>query len=519
MVGRDIQILLADDNAEQLDLLVAALDESEPRINVTTAASAQDLLALLVRQTFDCVVIDCNISSMAPLQVIKAASERAEGCPIIAISNHQEQSVVIESLHGGAVDFVPKPQAMQPRVLWNAIETAVDGVRREEIRQREDESCRAELETLAHTDPLTGLFNRRSLDRRASDGRRDADRMISACILLDIDHFKRINDRFGHAAGDAVLVEVGRLIQSSIRSREAGFRWGGEEFLILRSCAGLGEAYVWADGLRRKLAELPILVEGGSVKIQVTASIGVELVSGGLHQEVIDRADQAMYCAKKLGRNRVCTGSMVVVREALRSASDMKNATMHEKRRRFLGECEKSLSDFQRTQVTGHGERVALLAGELGRAMGMSSSESRRLQDAGLLHDLGTCLVPADLLEKTQVLTNEEWNVIHHLPSEGAKMSLLLGADRGAAEAIRRRGEWFCRPSVRTRKDRGTGILRSILQVADAFIAMTAGRPYRRPLPPQAARRELDAERGRQFDPAVIDLLTADRMACCQNAA
>jgi two-component system cell cycle response regulator len=168
---------------------------------------------------------------------------------------------------------------------------------------------------LATTDSLTGLMNRRAfldwIKREALRSSRYQDNL--SVILLDVDHFKLINDRRGHAAGDSVLMTVGRLLAKSVRSCDVVGRWGGEEFVVAMPCTGLEGALTVADRLRQAVEEHEVTDPRGQ-RVAVTASFGVaELAAGETVEQVVDRADRAMYAAKSAGRNRVCgaTGTAV----------------------------------------------------------------------------------------------------------------------------------------------------------------------------------------------------------------
>jgi diguanylate cyclase (GGDEF)-like protein len=162
------------------------------------------------------------------------------------------------------------------------------------------------LGELASTDSLTGLANRRSLlDQVSSDEKdRRASGQDSTLILLDLDHFKRINDQFGHDHGDAVLVEVSRRLESKLRDSDMVARWGGEEFLVLLPHTQTDKALKIANILRKAVAETPIEFDG--VQHQIAATLGVSLYNDDCtFNQSLQRADEALYRGKKTGRNRV----------------------------------------------------------------------------------------------------------------------------------------------------------------------------------------------------------------------
>ena len=163
-----------------------------------------------------------------------------------------------------------------------------------------------EQQRLATIDPLTNLRNRRSFIElvRVELGRAQRYELPLSLVLLDVDHFKAINDGYGHAAGDQVLAAIGSLLRQALRGPDIAARWGGEEFVVALPSTDLAGALVLAERLRQSVESLPISPDGKSVA--VTASFGVASYRPGESLEAaIDRADRAMYGAKVGGRNRV----------------------------------------------------------------------------------------------------------------------------------------------------------------------------------------------------------------------
>ena len=172
---------------------------------------------------------------------------------------------------------------------------------------RQQQALQAELERLARTDPLTGLFNRRHMDalgdREIERSRRS--RAPLAVMLADVDHFKRINDRYGHAVGDEVLVEMAARLQANVRGGDLVARWGGEEFCVLLADTDDQGARLAAERVRRAIAQRPFETSAGPLK--VTLSLGVVALDDGPARlsSLLRQADAALYTAKSAGRNRV----------------------------------------------------------------------------------------------------------------------------------------------------------------------------------------------------------------------
>jgi len=173
---------------------------------------------------------------------------------------------------------------------------------------------RARLLRSGFTDALTGWHNRRYLTVRLSEelarARRDGARLV--CLMLDIDHFKRVNDNWGHAAGDVVLREIAQRIESQVRASDVAARYGGEEFVVLLPGTDTASAKLLAERIRNAVSESPIDLPNGEV-VTITASIGIAEVQPApddddfktIGDSLIARADVALYAAKSAGRDRV----------------------------------------------------------------------------------------------------------------------------------------------------------------------------------------------------------------------
>ncbi|USI72920.1 GGDEF domain-containing protein [Sphingomonas morindae] len=195
----------------------------------------------------------------------------------------------------------------------NAILSQTDKLQSELARSaREIDALKADLEiarTESRSDPLTGLANRKAccdyLGAQLPRAARDQKQL--SLIFLDIDHFKRVNDRFGHRTGDEVLRLVGQTLERSFHGVGFAARWGGEEFVVVMPGASAPQAAAYADRFRETIGARAVKVRGTGEEIgRVTLSMGIsELVKNDTIQSLVDRADQALYEAKEGGRDRV----------------------------------------------------------------------------------------------------------------------------------------------------------------------------------------------------------------------
>jgi diguanylate cyclase (GGDEF)-like protein len=206
---------------------------------------------------------------------------------------------IIALAEGNAMTNLGVSKAPEMRSLFEALEL---------LRGKLDERAEyeARLKMQAEKDGLTGVWNRRALE---GFGNAPSEREEDVCLMLiDIDHFKTVNDTYGHLTGDAVLIEIASLLQSAMRPTDIVARYGGEEFAVLVSNADLEATAAFAEELSSRIQAHVIRDAETGVDLSVTVSIGVASGACGTEgwRQLIASADEALYCAKKQGRNRTC---------------------------------------------------------------------------------------------------------------------------------------------------------------------------------------------------------------------
>ena len=301
-------LLIDDSEAQSLQII-----ESLVRLgySVQRASSGAEGLRLAREKPPDLVLLDVvmpDIDGFAVCRWLKVNADTRD-IPVIMLSVRTSMADRITGLNIGADDYLTKPfddQELEARIFAALrIKAAHSDLR---SRNQQLETMLHSVEALAITDPLTGLFNRRRfsdvLKREFAVTRRY--RNTLSCLILDIDHFKRINDRFGHDAGDQVLKEVARRIVGSLREVDLAARYGGEEFAILLPHTSKQEAKFVAERLLGNLRKQEFTF--GSELVRITASIGcagnADVISGQA-EDLVKAADMALYEAKNGGRNAV----------------------------------------------------------------------------------------------------------------------------------------------------------------------------------------------------------------------
>jgi diguanylate cyclase (GGDEF)-like protein/PAS domain S-box-containing protein len=268
-------------------------------------------------------------------------------------------------------------------------------------------ATRARLSALAASDPLTGLANHRTFHERLHGEAARAVRHSHplALVMVDIDHFKAINDSHGHDVGDRVLLEMSRRLRAEAREGEIVARVGGEEFAWILPETDLAGAHRAAQRLLATISSRPFPVVG-----RVTASAGVcDLHSAGNSEDLFRFADGALYWAKRQGRNLVCDYAP----SALDSLSAAEHAARLEQAQALASiRVLARVVDAKDPSTTEHSVRVAAMAVRLATALDWESDRIARLHEAGLLHDVGKIGIPDAVLFKAGRLTDDEFAVI-----------------------------------------------------------------------------------------------------------
>ncbi|MCA9264859.1 MAG: diguanylate cyclase [Planctomycetales bacterium] len=363
---------------------------------------------------------------------------------------------------------------------------------REELTRRNQE-----LHFLATRDSLTGCMNRRtffeSFDHLWQNSRR-AQTPLS-CIMVDVDHFKSVNDNHGHSMGDEVLKKVAHTISSTVRGRDIVCRYGGEEFCVLLPHADLTGACEIAERVRIAVAEIPF------DELSVTASLGVSDMSLGAKnpQEMLDQADKCLYVAKRGGRNRVVRWDNVpdvVEVRSQRNECDNRDASSDSDSDLTLPypavASLLSALAYRDPDTAAHCTRVAELSVATARGL-MAVKDAYFLEIAALLHDIGKIGVPDAILLKPGPLTKDEWEIMQMHDRIGVEIVEASFSQKQMVDIVRYHHATFKASPHLPHLPAGTDIPLGarIVTIADAYDAMVSDRVYRKGRTPEAAFQEL----------------------------
>lgn len=321
-------VLIVDDNLSNLQLLaITTQEEGYEPVLVTSAVQA---LSFIDEEEPDIILLDVMMPEMDGFELCRKlkANLKTQDIPVVFLTAKTSTEDIITGFDAGAVDYITKP--FNPVELKARLRThirlkqSLDRLEEsnEKLRLTNEELQEAnltiinknlllekmtvQLELASQTDPLTGLYNRRYMQKNIES---EINRVLRygkhfCLIMSDIDHFKRVNDTYGHDCGDFILKDISRKLKEMIRIEDTLSRWGGEEFLLLLPETDLDGGMRIAERFRGDIEASLFIYDGQSIKITMT--FGVSFYVGGEGTDyAIRRADEALYEGKNSGRNKV----------------------------------------------------------------------------------------------------------------------------------------------------------------------------------------------------------------------
>ena len=300
--GRGGRVLVVDDRQASYERLAAMLSVDHA---VDVEPDPNEALFHAAEGNYDLMIVSLALENYDALRLCSQVRslERTRSLPVLAVSDADNNARLVRGLEIGVNDYLLRP--VDKNELLARVRTQV---RKKRYTERLRDNVQLSIE-MAITDALTGLFNRRYMESHLStliDQTAGRGKPLSL-LLVDIDYFKAINDNHGHDAGDDVLREFALRVRKSIRGIDLACRYGGEEFVIVMPETDMAVATTVAERLRRRIAAEPFSIGQAGDKAEVTISIGIAALNGAKDTApaLLKRADQALYRAKRDGRNRV----------------------------------------------------------------------------------------------------------------------------------------------------------------------------------------------------------------------
>ncbi len=475
-------ILVADDDESIRFLLLTLLDEAG--YQTLQAENGKMAVELAAQFKPDIAILDVMMPGMDGFDACRAikANPQTADIPVLLLTALAQTPAKVEGLDCGASDYVTKPFVANE--LLARLRSALAQKNRRDALAAE-----------ALTDALTGLANRRALEQRLDQMLAHGERAQEAVSLLmfDVDHFKQVNDAYGHEVGDIVLAVLAQRARDAMRAQDVIGRYGGEEFLAILPGAGRDSALTAAERLRLSVEEEPVLTASGAVAVTVTVGVATSLPGGPASRaELVAAADRALYSGKRTGRNRVVhvdgqPTAPLAPPDPPEAATALINALalVHEPTAR-------------------HAQAVSETCWEIGVALHLPAVDRGRIALAALLHDMGKLSAPPSLLDDLDPLTEGQSEEARALVLQGEQLLRRIPALSALAPIVGAQLEWWD----------GTGHPRGlcdgeiplgsrVIAVAHALAAlrrsngMVSGK--------ESVAAALRSGAGTRYDPAVVD--------------
>jgi len=500
------RILAIDDDSTTLLLLEKVIDQMGYKF--IHASSGSEGLEKAITEKPDLILLDIMMPELHGFEVCRRLKKnnQTHGIPVVFVTAKHETEDKITALELGSVDYITKPIDLDE--LRHRIVIIMQMIKTQE-----------RLLTQAYSDELTSLTNRRRfneiLEREVLLARTHTTPL--SLIMLDIDHFKKFNDTYGHLGGDMVLKQLAEILKENVYPLDVVARYGGEEFVILMPNTSCEKASQVGQKLRRLVKAYKWRLS--SEEVSVTVSMGLDAVEGGSAtdpEELIRRADTALYVAKEQGRDCLVRWDQIDITHGQVQLDYKEYNHIKEMIIELSSDLRRQSADklFKLIHTTlnciepyaiGHINNVRIYSRVIAKEFELDEEFLLKLDTAAKLYNLGKVSIPERILSKTTSLNPSERQIVQQLPLISLKLLEPLGLYSEVIPIIRHHSEWFDGsgyPDGLQGKHIPFGA--RVLAVANSFDAITSERPYRQTCSLDEGLEELKKCVVLQFDPEVV---------------
>ncbi len=508
---QNITLLSLEDSDQDFGRLAEIL-KNQPQVNLLRAVTLKEAFQIIDKHPVELIFLDHVLPDGTSFDFMRKLKEKEEQIPVVVITGQGDEMVASQIIQAGAYDYINKSHLNLPsvsRIVKNAMEKF--------HLKREMQKAFDRLAEMATKDELTGLLNRRLMYESLNREMQRVERYDSdlACLMIDLDHFKQINDTYGHLFGDTVLKEFSASLQELVRSTDLIFRYGGEEFALLLSETNLYGCLQIAEKIRSHFEQKHYSHETNSVVI--TVSIGVASVKHHHIEEgqtLLTYADKALYHAKANGRNQVQIYSDAIGEDGQTPAvplNHVKNQIkllLDKTRKSAIASIERLVTDRSQLDHQTETQRVITCLELLAKKLNFPTAIVETLKQSARLHDYLEVILMEGLMHKQAPLSNAEKAEIEDHPNAIAEMVDLFDFFSDIRQVLlyhheRYDGSGYPEGLYGDQIPLGA----RLLSVVNAFVAMTSEKSYRGRLSDEQVLQELARGAETQFDPVMVAMV------------
>ncbi len=297
--SEETQIMVVDDEESILEFMKSSLQNHGHKVTVCT--DTEQAIENIKNAVYDLIITDLNMPKLPGVEFVKKAKEISPRTDLVVMTGYPSVETAVECMKNGAADYLAKP------INLEYLNIIVDKLLYKRVLEKRAAE-REYFEQISRVDGLTGLYNHKFFYKllKAEIARADRYNYSFSLIMIDIDDFKKINDNHGHQMGDTILKEIASIFKSFVRITDSAVRYGGEEFAIILSQTAKQHGRVFADRIVKGVATSTLKGLSHNEAITVSAGLAGYPDDANTQESLIQKADEALYQAKKMGKNTLC---------------------------------------------------------------------------------------------------------------------------------------------------------------------------------------------------------------------
>ncbi|MCP3924379.1 MAG: diguanylate cyclase [Desulfobacterales bacterium] len=512
-INNQIRILALEDSDSDFNNISSIIQTTSNMI-LSREKSISSALKKLDKDNFDIILMDYSLPDGTGHDFLKGLENQNISTPIVCITGYGNENLAASLLRDGVDDYLSKSE-LNENLLFRTIKNVLE---KYQLKQDMYKAMK-KMASLAIRDELTSLFNRRHMEdimeQELSRARRY--KFDLSCILFDLDFFKKINDTYGHACGDAVLTEFAARLRQQKRDSDFAFRYGGEEFLLLLPNTNTKGAQNLAENIRCIMHETPFKYNTNSLTVCVSGGIASFKDSKPeTCQSFVDFADQALYQAKESGRNciKVYQGKSDDITASITNKSEHKGAdyfeeqfpkTIMSNRKELMKSLESLSRRISDPRFENEADRIKEYSSLLCKKYGLPERVVTSIKNAASLYNWFKTLLGEEILLKKKDLSKKANIKIKKLPLMQFQDKDLLdffSEEKKIVGAIRENHDGTGYP--KGKKADEIPLVSKILSISEVLVAMTSDRPHRKKLTNEQAVLELARQAGSHYDPEIV---------------